>query len=79
MFSTTFNKKKFPNDEKIRKIMKDSMDKYIRGLDEKYKTPIKNNFDKKDNSNVASLISFVPFIIFGLGFYQLYKGFFIKQ
>jgi len=61
--------------------MKDSMDKYIRTLDEKYNSPIKNNLNEENKSNLVSLINFAPFIIFGVGvgFYQLYKGFFIKQ
>jgi hypothetical protein len=81
MFSSIFYKRTFSNDEKMRKIMKDSMGKYIRSLDEKCKNPIKINLNEENNSNVLSLTSFTPFIIFGIGvgFYQLYKGFFIKQ
>lgn len=37
MFSGIFNKKRFPNDEKMQKIMKESMDKYNRSLNERYK------------------------------------------
>jgi len=80
MFSGTFSKTKFPNDEKMRKIMKESMDKYIRGLDEKYKTPLKINTEIKiENTNVLLTTGLVSFIIFGLGVYQFYKGVFIKR
>ena len=79
MFSGAFCKNKFSNNEKMRKIMKESMDKYNRGLDEKYKIPLKINTDIKiENANV-SIISLFPFIIFGLGVYQFYKGVFIKR
>jgi len=79
MFSGIFNNKRYPNDEKMRKIMKESMDKYIRGLDEKYKIPLKINTDKQNTNTTVSIISLFPFIIFGLGFYQFYKGVFIKR
>ena len=79
MFSSIFYKKTFPNHEKMRKIMKESMDKYIRSLDEKHNNPKKINFDEKNNTSLASPTIFFPFIIFGLGVYHFYKGFFIKQ
>jgi hypothetical protein len=75
MFSSIFYKNKFPNDEKMKKIMKESMDKYIHSLDEKYKNSQKTNSNEQNNTNAASLINFFPFIIFGLGVYHLYKGF----
>lgn len=83
MFSSIFYKRTFPNDEKIRKIMKESMDKYIRSLDYKYKSLplIKYDFNTEKNNNArpANMISFLPFIIFGWGVYQLSKGIFIKR
>jgi len=59
--------------------MKESMDKYIRSLEEKYKNTIKINFEEKNNTSLASPLIFFPFIIFSLGVYELYKGFLIKQ
>ena len=90
MFSSRFNQNKYySNSEKMRKIAKESMDKYIRSLDEKYKkhqqvslikkcncTCTCNN--KKDDSKVATMIGILPFVIFGWGVYQLSKNIFYK-
>ena len=105
MFSSIFYQNRFSNSEKMRKIMKESMDKYIQSLDEKYKTSfpiIKNcnfnrscncncncscncncncnyNTNKNGDSKTATVINFLPFIIFGWGVYQLSKGIFTKH
>lgn len=81
MFSSIFyqNKIKFPNEDKMKKLMKESIDKYIQSLDKKYKTPLKINTDIKiESENVSSIINLFPFIIFGWGVYQLSKGVFIN-
>jgi hypothetical protein len=63
----------------MKKLMKESIDKYIQSLDKKYKTPLKINTDIKiENENVSSIINLFPFIIFGWGVYQLSKGVFIN-
>jgi hypothetical protein len=104
MFSGIFNKKRFPYDEKIQKIMKESMDKYNRTLNERYKISpayplgipfiinkdasynallkcedLKIKTDEENTNITESLISIFPFVLFGIGIYQLCKGLFIKQ
>uniref|UniRef100_A0A6C0HDD5 Uncharacterized protein n=1 Tax=viral metagenome TaxID=1070528 RepID=A0A6C0HDD5_9ZZZZ len=83
MFSSIFyqNKIKFPNEDKMKKLMKESMKKFIGTLDEKYKKPLENhklNFEMNNNRSDAIRIKFFPLIIFGVGFYQLCKGLFSK-
>ena len=83
MFSGIFYHKrlKFPNEEKMTKLMKESICK----LDEKYKNPLKKNtnkgieINKYDNYKTVSIIGILPFIFFGWGFYQLSKTAFFKQ
>jgi hypothetical protein len=97
MFSSIFYQNKYPHSEKMKKIMKESMDKYIRSLDEKYKRTqtlplVKNgilNVNNTNNSNIenkkiydsatTTMIGILPFIVFGLGVYQLSKGIFFKH
>jgi hypothetical protein len=63
MFSSVFYQNKFQNSEKMKKIVKESMDKYIRSLEEKYKRSqtlplIKNGIlninDNNDNNNIEN-------------------------
>ena len=85
MFSSIFYKNKFPNSEKMRKIMKESTDKYIRKLDEQYKKPIiviKYGDNEENKSNIvdpAKIYYFFPALIFGFGVYQLSKFLFSKH
>jgi hypothetical protein len=90
MFSSIFYKNKLTNNkfyEDNKKYMKESMDKYIRSLDEKYKKNkisnlINNSLIKKNNefteypviivNNSLSRIFWLPiYIIYGFSFYQL--------
>ena len=81
MFSSTICRKQYPNSATMRKIMKESIDKYIHKVEEKYKNlypVIKNSYC--NNANAATIGTtidrFLPFVIFGLGFYQLSKDVF---
>lgn len=81
MFSSTICRKQYPNSATMRKIMKESIDKYIHKVEEKYKNlypVIKNSYCNNANAaNIsATIYRFLPFVIFGLGFYQLSKGVF---
>jgi hypothetical protein len=69
----------------MRKIMKESIDKYIHKVEEKYKylyPVIKNRYCNNANTTTISttigttISTFLPFVIFGLNFYQLSKGIF---
>jgi len=87
MFSSIFYKNKLTNNkfyEDNKKYMKESMDKYIRSLDEKYKKDkisniINKSLMEKNNeypviivNNSLSRIFWLPiYIIYGFSFYQL--------
>jgi len=89
MFSSNsiFYKKRlvFPNDEKVKKIMKESIDKTIRKLNEKNKkykninTKIETKINKYNNCKTVYMITILPFIVFGWGFYHLSKSIFAKH
>jgi len=84
MFSSNsiFYKKKlvFPNDEKVKKIMKESIDKTIRKLNEKNKkyknidSKIETNINKYNNCKTVYVITILPFIVFGWRVYHLSKS-----
>ena len=89
MFSSTICRKQYPNSATMRKIMKESIDKYIHKVEEKYKNlypVIKNSYCNNANittisANISTTIGttidrFLPFVIFGLGFYKLSKNIF---
>jgi hypothetical protein len=86
MFSSIFYKNKFSNSEKMRKIVKESMDKYIRKLNEQYKKPtilVKyEDYEEANKSNIvvpAKIFDFFPVLILGFGVYQLSKFLFSKH
>ena len=82
MFSSTIYQKQYcPNSATMRKIMKESIDKYIHKIEEKYKIfypVIKISYYNNANAATisATIYTFLPFVIFGLGFYQLSKDVF---
>ncbi len=85
MFSSTIYRKQYPNSATMRKIMKESINKYIHKIEEKYKNlypVIKNSYCNNANAaNISTTIDtiigrFLPFVIFGLGFYKLSKNIF---
>jgi hypothetical protein len=81
MFSSIFYQNKYPNSVAMRKIMKDSIDKYIHKVEEKYKylyPLIKNRYCNNANTTTigTTISTFLPFFIFGLNFYQSSKGIF---
>jgi hypothetical protein len=90
MFSSNsiFYQKKirFPNQEKMKKIMKESIDRSIHKFTEKYKnintkieTKIETKINKYENHNSRHMITILPFIVFGWGFYHLSKSVFTKH
>ena len=81
MFSSTIYRKQYPNSATMRKIMKESINKYIHKVEEKYKNlypVIKNSCCNNANAaNISTTIDrFLKFFIFGFGFYKLSKNIF---